>query len=107
MTKWQVFIPSSDRDRMGPELTEKITGHLTRLEKRVDELETALNEVYPLVKRSFTYKDSNGRYTSDDVFPSAQSRIKAALREHIEHVLGGGKITGCLCQLCKPCAAQS
>lgn len=30
--RWKVFIPTSDRERMGQELTERITGHLRRLE---------------------------------------------------------------------------
>jgi hypothetical protein len=42
--RWKVFIPTTDRERMGPELYGRIAGHLSRLEGERDRLRAQLGD---------------------------------------------------------------
>jgi hypothetical protein len=69
---------------------------------RIEELEAELRDTYGKVKYAFAYVDDDGRRTSEDISPTAQTRIKGVLREHIAAAIGDGCIPGCLCMKCKP-----
>jgi hypothetical protein len=42
LAHWKVFIPTTDRDRMGAELYDRIAGHVSRLESENDRLRAEL-----------------------------------------------------------------
>jgi hypothetical protein len=71
-----------------------------RLTAEIERLRTALADTYGIVKRAFITIGEDGRPMSD-VNPSAQARIKGALREHVGAALGDDCVPGCLCSKCR------
>ena len=75
---------------------EEIADLATRLGAEVattQRLKAALRHSYAIVKAAFVSKRADGRYWND-VDPSAQVRIKAALREHIDAAIASGNGAG-------------
>jgi flagellar motility protein MotE (MotC chaperone) len=104
--RWKVFIPTTDRERMGPELYDRIAGHVSRLESETDRLRAELATANEEIARLTKFLDArNAEIEQFDVRFLRQyaqlGRAVALIRDMRTGFMGDPHKPGCARECCK------